>query len=80
MADGRCFTISTADSLFNNYVMEKNGIPVVDNYKYRQFLQQQGPAAIDKIVGAIQNVSGSMRGMPLCTECNTPIIKVPNVY
>ena len=80
MADGRCFTVSTADSLFNNYVMEQNKIPFVDNYRYRQFLQKQGPAAIDNIVGAIQNVSGSMRGSPLCTECNTPIIKVPNLY
>ena len=80
MADGRCFTISTADSLFNNYVMEKNGIPFVDNYRYRQLLQQQGPAAIEKVVGAVQPMGNNMRGMPLCTECNNPIVKVPKLY
>jgi len=79
MADGRCFAISTADSLFNNYVMEKNGIPLVDNYAYRQLLQSQGPAVVERIVGATQNVKG-MNGMPLCVECNTPILKMPNVY
>jgi len=80
MADGRCFTISTADSLFNNYVMEQNKIPFVDNYTYRQFLQKQGPDAIERVVGSIQPVGGGMRGSPLCTECNIPIVKVPNLY
>ena len=79
MADGRCFTVSTASSLFNNYVMEKNEIPFVDNYAYRQLLQRQGPAVIEQIVGAQQNVKG-MNGMPLCVECDTPLLKMPNVY
>ena len=79
MADGRCFEINTAASLFNNYVMEKNGIPLVDNYAYRQLLQSQGPAVIERIVGAKQNVKG-LNGMPLCVECNTPLLKMPNVY
>lgn len=79
MADGRCFTISTAASLFNNYVMEKNGIPLVDNYAYRQLLQSQGPAVVNQIVGSKQNVKG-LNGMPLCVECDTPLLKMPNVY
>jgi hypothetical protein len=80
MADGRCFTISTADSLFNNYVMEQNKIPFVDNYSYRQLLQKQGPVVVDRIVNAVQPTNAKMRGSPLCTECNVPIIKVPNLY
>jgi hypothetical protein len=79
MADGRCFTISTASRLFNDYVMEKNGVPLVDNYRYRQLLQSQGPQVIDQIVGSNQNVRG-LNGMPLCVECNTPLLKMPNTY
>ena len=81
MADGRCFTISTASSLFNNYVMDKNGIPLVDNYRYRQFLQSQGPVAVEKIVGASQNINSKrLNGSILCNECNTPLLKMPNTY
>lgn len=79
MADGRCFTISTASRLFNDYVMEKNGVPLVDNYSYRQLLQSQGPQVIDQIVGSKQNFRG-LNGMPLCVECNTPLLKMPNTY
>jgi hypothetical protein len=81
MADGRCFTISTASALFNNYVMDTNGIPLVDNYRYRQFLQSQGPAAIERITGAAQNISNKkLNGSILCNECDTPLLKVPNTY
>ena len=81
MADGRCFTVSTADSLFNNYVMQQNKIPFVDNYSYRQLLQKQGPEVVDSLVNAVQPIGGrNLSGFPLCTECNTPIIKVPNLY
>lgn len=77
MADGRCFTINTASQLFNNYVMNKNGIPYVDNYSYRQYLQQNGPAVVDKIV-AMQK--STPRGPPFCNSCNLPLLKVPKIY
>lgn len=80
MADGRCFTNSSASSLFNNFVMLKNGIPLVDNYGYRQLLQNKGPGAIERIVSSVQPFGNNMRGSPLCTECNTPIVKLPKVY
>ena len=80
MADGRCFTISTASSLFNDYVMDSNKISYVDNYGYRQLLQKQGPAVIENLVSAAQPFGNNMRGSPLCTECVNPILKVPNTF
>ena len=80
MADGRCFTISTASSLFNDYVMDSNQIPLVDNYSYRQLLQRQGPDAIDSLVSSAQPFGNNMRGYPLCTECVNPLLKVPNTF
>jgi hypothetical protein len=80
MADGRCFTVSTASTLFNDYVMEKNKIPLVDNYRYRQLLQNKGPDAIDRVVYAAQPFGNNMRGSPLCTECNTALLKVPGTF
>ena len=80
MADGRCFTISTASSLFNDYVMDSNKIPYVDNYGYRQLLQKQGPAAVESLVNAAQPFGNNMRGYPLCTECVNPLLKVPGTY
>jgi hypothetical protein len=80
MADGRCFTISTASSLFNDYVMDSNKISYVDNYGYRQLLQKQGPAVIDNLVSSAQPFGNNMRGYPLCTECVNPLLKVPNTY
>jgi hypothetical protein len=80
MADGRCFTISTASSLFNDFVMDKNGIPYVDNYRYRQLLQSQGPDVIDRIVTSAQPFGNNMRGSPLCVECATPLLKVPKTF
>ena len=81
MADGRCFTVSTASSLFNNYVMEKNGVQYVDNYSYRQLLQKQGPGAVFGLTNQVQPFGNNMRGSPLCVECNSPLVKVPpNIY
>lgn len=80
MADGRCFTISTASSLFNDYVMDSNKIPYVDNYGYRQLLQKQGPAAVEGLVNAAQPFGNNMRGYPLCTECVNPLLKVPKTF
>ena len=48
MADGRNFTINSASGLYNNYIMEKNGVAVVDNYSYRKLLQSKGPALIEE--------------------------------
>ena len=47
MADGRCLTIHTAPRLLNDYIMTQNGIQYQDNYAYRRFLQQAGPAALN---------------------------------
>ena len=80
MADGRCFTISTASSLFNDYVMDSNQIPLVDNYSYRQLLQRQGPDAVDRLVSSAQPFGNNMRGYPLCTECVNPLLKVPSTF
>jgi len=80
MADGRCFTISTASSLFNDFVMDSNKIPLVDNYSYRQLLQRQGPEAINCLVSSAQPFGNNMRGYPLCTECVNPLLKVPNTF
>lgn len=67
MADGRCFTINTSSQLFNNYVMQKNGIILEDNYSYRQFLQKTGPALLDQIIKSDKS-------------CNEPLLKVPGIY
>ena len=48
MADGRCFTINSSAQLTNNYIMNKNGISLEDNYAYRQLLQKQGPELLNK--------------------------------
>ncbi len=80
MSDGRCFTISTASGLFNDYVMEQNKIPLVDNYRYRQLIQKMGPDVIDRVVGAAQPFGNNMRGSPLCVECDTPLLKVPHTF
>uniref|UniRef100_A0AB38ZM30 Uncharacterized protein n=1 Tax=Mantoniella tinhauana virus 1 TaxID=3111543 RepID=A0AB38ZM30_9VIRU len=69
MADGRCFTINTSSQLFNNYMMDKNGISFEDNYSYRQLLQKQGP----EILSDIQDNTP-------CHTSNKPLLKVPNIY
>ena len=69
MADGRCYTINTASTLFNDYIMTKNNIYYEDNYSYRKLLQKAGPA----IFGNQQNVSG-------CNKCMKPLLAVPNIY
>ena len=58
MADGRCFTVSNSSKLFDNYVMEKNGISYEDNYKYRQLVQKQGPAAFKKVLNETNDKCG----------------------
>ena len=69
MADGRCFTINTASGLFNDDIMQKNGIQYEDNYSYRKLLQEKGPDMFQED----QKLSG-------CATCNTPVMSVPNIY
>ena len=86
MADGRCFTIHTADLLLNDFVMQSNGIQYQNNYAYRQLLQRRGP----QVVRTIENIQAktdkkAMEGKPnnfinQCQSCNLPLLKVPNTY
>ena len=82
MADGRCFTINTASRLINDYIMTQNNIPYQDNYRYRQLLQQVGPAIIAPIennqqVGPPQPATNFINQ---CQTCNVPLLKVNNIY
>ncbi len=69
MADGRCFTIGTAATLFNDYVMKQNNIAPQDNYSYRRLLQMKGPAILDDITARER-----------CDSCDVPFLKVKNTY
>ena len=82
MADGRCFTISSANSLLNDYIMTQNNIKYEDNYAYRKFLQQKGPEALEQIQrmqksGAPDTSSNFVNQ---CQSCNTPLLKMSNIY
>lgn len=46
MGNGRCLTSYDGSRLANDFVMMKNGIAYQDNYKYRMFLQSQGPSGL----------------------------------
>jgi len=67
MADGRCFTLAGSSRLVNNYVMQQNGIPMEDNYAYRQLLQQRGPALVNELQQQSQ-------GAGPCTNCDAPVL------
>lgn len=69
MADGRCFTISSASTLFNDYVMQQNNIRPQDNYSYRQLLQQKGPALLRE-----------MTVRQPCDACDKPFFKLRTTY
>jgi hypothetical protein len=73
MADGRCFTIYSANGLLNNYIMKKNGISYEDNYSYRQFLQSKGPSVISEILDSQSRIN--------CSTCTNALVRVPsNIY
>jgi hypothetical protein len=72
MADGRCFTINSSAQLFNNYVMKQNNISFEDNYSYRQLLQKQGPQLMSKVQ--------DLQGKGNCNTCDTPLLKMPDIY
>lgn len=46
MADGRCITSYDSGRITNDVIMAQNGIEFQNNYKYRMFLQSQGPEAL----------------------------------
>lgn len=75
MADGRCFTINTSSRLLNNYIMNENKVDYVDNYKYRQLLQSEGPKLIEKVTSE-QKVANDRN----CQRCDKPLIKVAGIY
>lgn len=47
MADGRCITSFDSSRIVNDIIMQDNKIQYQDNYRYRTFLQTQGPDAIN---------------------------------
>lgn len=47
MADGRCITSFDSSSIVNDIIMQSNNIDYQDNYKYRTFLQANGPGALN---------------------------------
>ena len=75
MADGRCFTINTSSRPLNNYIMTENKVDYVDNYKYRQLLQNEGPKLIEKVTNQ-QKVAEDGN----CQRCDKPLIKVAGIY
>lgn len=75
MADGRCFTINTSSRLLNNYIMNENKVDYVDNYKYRQLLQSEGPKLIEKVTNE-QKVAEDGN----CQRCDKPLLKVAGIY
>lgn len=46
MADGRCITSYDSGRIMNDLIMQNNSIEFQNNYKYRMFLQSQGPDAL----------------------------------
>lgn len=46
MADGRCITDFNSTRILNDFIIRSQGIDYQDNYRYRMFLQSQGPDAI----------------------------------
>ena len=74
MADGRCFTIHTSAQLYNDYVMQQNGIKYEDNYSFRKLLQSKGPALLTDLKSdQAQSPNG-------CAQCNAPLMSVPGIY
>ena len=79
MADGRCFTINTSNQLLNDYIMREHGIDYVDNYSYRNLLQKHGPELL-KSIEHKQSVDLKSENTIACQSCNTPLLKVPDIY
>jgi hypothetical protein len=69
MADGRCFTVNSSSQLYNNYLMNKNGISYEDNYSFRQLLQSKGPQLFN-----------DKQSMTKCASCDEPLVNTRNIY
>lgn len=76
MADGRCFTISNASSLVNDFIMKQNNIQYADNYAYRKYLQQKGPDALNEIVERMKDQGFETSAVNTCMSCNSPLLKL----
>lgn len=72
MADGRCFTINSSSQLFNNYLMNKNGITYEDNYSYRKLLQTKGP----ELLKPVQDIQGTAK----CSSCDKALLNTSDIY
>lgn len=79
MADGRCFTIHTNPNLLNDAIMHGAGIPLQDNYTYRQFLQTQGPEVLSSLID-LQTSEKPGPNSISCQACNLPLLKVKTPY
>jgi hypothetical protein len=69
MADGRCFTINSSSQLYNNYLMNKNGVSYEDNYSYRKLLQSKGP----ELFKLEQDTKK-------CSSCDEALVDTRNIY
>ncbi len=45
MGADRCFNVYTSSRLYNDFIMERQGIKYEDNSAYRKYLQEKGPDA-----------------------------------
>jgi len=55
--------------------MTGNNVDYVDNYKYRQLLQSEGPKLIEKVTNE-QKVAEDGN----CQRCDKPLLKVAGIY
>jgi len=55
--------------------MTENKVDYVDNYKYRQLLQSEGPKLIEKVTNE-QKVADDRN----CQRCDKPLLKVAGIY
>jgi hypothetical protein len=69
MADGRCFTVASSAQLYNNYLMNKNGISYEDNYSFRKLLQSKGPQLFN-----------DKQSKTKCASCDNPMVDTRNIY
>ena len=69
MADGRCFTVASSAQLYNNYLMNKNGISYEDNYSCRKLLQSKGPQLFN-----------AKQSKTKCASCDNPMVDTRNIY
>ena len=82
MADGRCFTIGSASTLLNNYIMNQNSIKYEDNYAYRRLLQAKGPEALRDLQGMQQTGPDvvTRNSLNQCQSCDTPLLNMSHIY